>query len=207
MAPRRDTRQRMLLSAVELLRERGVAGVTVDAVLQRSGAPRGSVYHHFPGGRAQLVGDALDLAGDSMSALIEGASGDGAGQALRRFAAFWTGVLRESDYGAGCPIVSVAVGGSPDDARFRQAAARTMERWREVLAAAMVADGHEPRAAASLATMAIASIEGAIILCRVERSVEPLDDVIGHLEALVSTVRPPTAGGNAGTRSRRPATR
>ena len=109
MAPRRDTRRRMLLSAVDLMRERGAAGVTIDAVLERSGAPRGSVYYHFPGGRAELVADALDLAGASITALIEGASGDGAIQALHRFSAFWASVLRDSDFAAGCPVVSVAV--------------------------------------------------------------------------------------------------
>lgn len=176
----------MLLSAVDLMRERGAAGVTIDAVLERSGAPRGSVYHHFPGGRAELVADALDFAGESITALVEGASGDGAVEALRRFSAFWIAVLRGSDFAAGCPVVSVAVGGSSDEEHLRPVIAHTMRRWREVLAAGMVADGLDPGAAESLATMVIASIEGAIILCRVERSVEPLDDVVGHLEALIS---------------------
>ncbi|SED18946.1 Uncharacterized HTH-type transcriptional regulator yxaF (plasmid) [Tsukamurella tyrosinosolvens] len=195
MAPRRDTRRRMLLSAVDLMRERGAAGVTIDAVLERSGAPRGSVYYHFPGGRAELVADALDLAGDSITALIEGASGDGAIQALHRFSAFWASVLRDSDFAAGCPVVSVAVGGSSEEDHLRPAVAETMGRWRDVLTAAMAVDGIESRAAASLATMAIASIEGAIILCRVQRSVEPLDDVIGYLEGLVTAA---AAGSRAG---------
>ncbi|WP_237741731.1 TetR/AcrR family transcriptional regulator [Tsukamurella sp. 1534] len=190
MAPRRDTRRRMLLSAVDLMRERGAAGVTIDAVLERSAAPRGSVYHHFPGGRAELVADALDLAGDSITALIEGASGEGAVEALRRFSAFWAGVLLESDFAAGCPVVSVAVGGSFEEEHLRPAVADTMGRWRDVFAAAMVTDGLDPRAAASLATVAIASIEGAIILCRVQRSVDPLNDVIAHLVTLVSSAGP-----------------
>lgn len=194
MAPRRDTRRRMLLSAVDLMRERGAAGVTIDAVLERSGAPRGSVYHHFPGGRAELVADALDLAGDSITALIEGSSGDGAIEALHRFSAFWEGVLRDSDFAAGCPVVSVAVGGSPEEDHLRPAVTATMGRWREVLTAAMVADGIESRAAASLSMMAIASIEGAIILCRVHRSVEPLEDVIEHLAGLVTAAAGPRGG-------------
>ena len=53
----------MLVSAVEVLRERGAAGVTIDEVLARSGAPRGSVYHHFPGGRSQILREALNFAG------------------------------------------------------------------------------------------------------------------------------------------------
>ena len=57
------TRARMLDSTALLLRERGVGGVTVDAVLAHSGAPRGSVYHHFPGGRNQLLLEALEASG------------------------------------------------------------------------------------------------------------------------------------------------
>lgn len=54
--PRRgQTRPRMIESTIALLRERGAAGMTIDAVLEHSGAPRGSVYHHFPGGRRELL--------------------------------------------------------------------------------------------------------------------------------------------------------
>ncbi|WP_082957410.1 TetR/AcrR family transcriptional regulator [Mycolicibacter heraklionensis] len=49
----RDTRQAMVLTAVALLRERGADGITLDTLVSRSGAPRGSIYHHFPGGRAR----------------------------------------------------------------------------------------------------------------------------------------------------------
>ncbi|MFD6454857.1 TetR/AcrR family transcriptional regulator, partial [Nocardia sp. NPDC060220] len=103
----------MLGSAIELLRERGAAGVTVDAVLARSGAPRGSVYHHFPGGRAQIMTESLTLAGDTISALIEEAAERGAAGVLAGIAEFWTAILLTSDFEAGCPVVSVAVGGAP----------------------------------------------------------------------------------------------
>ena len=62
---RGDTRTKMLISAAEVMRERGAAGVTIDEVLTRSGAPRGSVYHHFPDGRGQILAEALRYAGDA----------------------------------------------------------------------------------------------------------------------------------------------
>ena len=64
----------MLTSAVQLIRERGVAGATVDAILAHSSAPRGSVYYHFPGGRTQIITEAIDYAGDWIAGLIERAS-------------------------------------------------------------------------------------------------------------------------------------
>ena len=72
-----DTRQSMVLAAVELLRERGVDGVTLDDVLSRSGAPRGSIYHHFPSGRAQIIEEAAQLSGDAISRLISNAAPSG----------------------------------------------------------------------------------------------------------------------------------
>ena len=67
---RGSTRARMLGSAVEVLRERGAAGVTIDEVLARSGAPRGSVYHHFPGGRRQILMEALQFAADTIGDVV-----------------------------------------------------------------------------------------------------------------------------------------
>ncbi|GBE64581.1 putative HTH-type transcriptional regulator [Mycobacterium sp. MFM001] len=187
MGVRTDTRQKMLVSSVELLRERGAGGVTVDAVLSRSQAPRGSVYHHFPGGRSEIIAEALALAGDTISAIIEQASAQGSLHALRRFGKFWKKLLLDSDFNAGCPVVSVAVGGSPDDQHLQPAVAEIFRRWHQALVAAIIADGVEPQRADRLATMAISSFEGAIILCRLQRSTTPLDDVIAEFESLIAS--------------------
>ena len=98
------TKRRMLTSAAEVLRERGAAGVTIDEVLSRSGAPRGSVYHHFPGGRNQILLEALQFAGDSMSTAIDDAASQGPMALLREFVDLWEDVLQESDFAAGCPV-------------------------------------------------------------------------------------------------------
>ncbi|MBX9638579.1 MAG: TetR/AcrR family transcriptional regulator, partial [Mycobacteriaceae bacterium] len=68
-----STRDKMLISAAHVMRERGAAGVTIDSVLARSGAPRGSVYHHFPEGRNQILTEALRYSGDSITANIDNA--------------------------------------------------------------------------------------------------------------------------------------
>ncbi|MET9215623.1 MULTISPECIES: TetR/AcrR family transcriptional regulator [unclassified Nocardia] len=185
MGARTNTRQKMLYSAVELLRERGAAGVTVDAVLARSGAPRGSVYHHFPGGRAQIMTESLTLAGDTIGTIIDQAAARGSRTALRSIGEFWTAILRSSEYEAGCPVVSVAVGGSSEDRHLRPEIAEILRRWHRALDAALTADGVDPARAGRLATMAIAAVEGAVILCRVDGSTEPLDEVLAELETML----------------------
>ncbi|MFD3509822.1 TetR/AcrR family transcriptional regulator [Nocardia sp. NPDC058666] len=183
------TRQKMLLGGVELLRERGAAGVTIDAILARTATPRGSVYHHFPGGRGQIISESLDLAGDAIAAIIDESLQDGPVAGLERFGAFWKQILRDSDFEAGCPVIAVAVGGAPDDELSHKVAA-IVQRWQTSLRACLVTAGLSPQRAVPLATMAMASIEGAVILCRTTRTITPLDDVIGELTGMLAIVIP-----------------
>ena len=100
----------MLVSAAEVMRERGVAGVTIDEVLTRSGAPRGSVYYHFPDGRNQILTEALQYAGEAITAVIDDAAAKGGTFLVRQFVDFWEELLAESDFTAGCPVVAAAIG-------------------------------------------------------------------------------------------------
>lgn len=183
--PRGETRTKMLVSAVEVLRERGAAGVTIDAVLARSGAPRGSVYHHFPGGRTQILREALNFAGDEITASIDEAAGESATVLLRRFVQLWEDALTESDYTAGCPVLAAAVGSGEDEHQLTAVAADIFSRWRDASKQAYVRDGFEPAEAISLADTTIAAMEGAAVLCRSVRSLQPLYDVANQLEFLI----------------------
>ena len=98
MSPRRsDSRDRMVLSAAALLREHGASATSIDRVLAHSGAPRGSVYHYFPGGRTQLIDEAVALAGDFIAGLIDAATqADDPVRAVDGFFALWREWLVES---------------------------------------------------------------------------------------------------------------
>ncbi len=182
---RGDTRTNMLVSAAEVMRECGAAGVTIDEVLTRSGAPRGSVYYHFPDGRNQLLAEALRYAGDAITADIDAAAGQGAKVLLRQFVEFWEHVLADSDFNAGCPVVAAAIGSADDEVRLAAEARRIFAHWRTALTRAFVADGFVESDADSLAVMSIAALEGAVVLCRSLRSSDPLRKVYGELEFLV----------------------
>src|SRR5699024_3159224 len=110
------TRQRMIDSAVRMLRERGVHGLTVDAVLLDSGAPRGSVYHHFPGGRQEILVAAAHASGSYITRMFEAAvAGADPMAAVETFAEFWRRVLVDSDYRSGCPVASLTVDGGSEE--------------------------------------------------------------------------------------------
>ena len=182
---RGDTRTKMLISAAEVMRERGAAGVTIDEVLTRSGAPRGSVYYHFPDGRNQILAEALQYAGDAIAADIDEAAARGAKVLMRKFVQFWERVLADSDFNAGCPVVAAAIGSADDEVRLTAEAGRIFAHWRTALTRAFVADGFLEPDADSLAVMSIATLEGAVVLCRSLRSSDPLRKVYEQLEFLV----------------------
>lgn len=185
-----DARERMINSTAALVRERGVEATALSDVLEHSGAPRGSIYHHFPGGKAQLVGEATRAAGaafaDGMVAALER---DDPLVALRAFADLWLATLRESDFGAGCPIVAVAVEGDRMPAA-RAAAGAAFADWQLALAGALERHGVASDRAASLATLTVAAIEGAVVLARAQRSAQPLERVREELLAVAAAALP-----------------
>jgi AcrR family transcriptional regulator len=176
----------MIQSAVALFREHGVQGTSFSDVLAHSGAPRGSIYHHFPGGKAQLAEEATQYAGEVIAAGLAAALKEkDPAAAVRSFAGLYRQLLERSDFAAGCPIVSATLEGDRS-AGARGAAGAAFERWQELLGDAFAARGLPADRALSLATLAIAAIEGAIVLARAQRSNEPLERVAGELEALVA---------------------
>lgn len=177
----------MLIAAADVMRERGAAGVTIDQVLARSGAPRGSVYYHFPEGRNQILAEALVWAGDAIADSIDAAAEKGALSLVRGFSVFWERTLQESDFGAGCPVVAAAIGCASDEAGLARIASTIFGRWRDALTRAFVADDFDAAEAESLAVTCIASLEGAVVLCRSIRNAEPLRQVASQLEFLIKS--------------------
>lgn len=183
------TRDRMVDSAAVLLREHGTAATTIDAVLAHSHAPRGSVYHHFPGGRRELLAAAVTRSGDALTDRIRtyADTADSPAAILRRFASLWRSRLVATDFRAGCPLVAVAVDHPADETALADLARGIVDAWAEELRRGLVAQGVAPGRAATLAPLVLASVEGAVVLCRVEGSAAPLDAVVAELEPLLES--------------------
>jgi AcrR family transcriptional regulator len=176
----------MLDSAVLLLRERGAAGVTVDAVLAHSGAPRGSVYHHFPGGRNELVLGAVRQSGDYITTMVDASVAEGdVRRTVDRLVGFWRRALTKSDYRAGCPVVAMAIDSRESIPEAAELVREIFARWRVSLSEVLSASGFPHARAQRLATLIVAAIEGAIILCRAQRDLSPLDDVHAEIAPLL----------------------
>jgi AcrR family transcriptional regulator len=181
-------RERMVVSAALLIRERGAQPTAIADVLEHSGAPRGSAYHYFPGGRTQLLCEAVDYASEYVAAQIANAA-----RGLDVVDALIEGYkeqLIRTDYRAGCPVVAVTVeAGDADEpdhvSPLIARAAAAFAHWTELLARRLVADGIAETRAEELAMLGTAAIEGAIILARASHDLKPLDIVHRQLRSLL----------------------
>ena len=184
--PGAEVRRRMVRSAARLFGERGFAGAGLRDVVAHSSAPRGSIYHHFPGGKAQLAQEAVGLAADAAAVPLEATPDPVA--ALHACLDAWRRRLERSEFQAGSTIAAVAT--TPADVNgTHEAAAAAYARWTDTFADTLRESGVRRKKAARLATLASASIEGAVVICRARRDTAPLDDVGRELEAAIASAR------------------
>lgn len=180
-----DIRQRMIQQAALSLAEKGLQRTSFSEVLQASGAPRGSLYHHFPGGKDELVLAALDLAGDLAMRTLGRSSVQPrpATEVARAFTDLWRSILSRSDFAAGCAVLAVTV--AANSPVLLERAANVFRNWRSRLAALLAEGGVPEERARALAATLIAACEGAAVLSRAERSFAPFDLVAAELTAAI----------------------
>jgi AcrR family transcriptional regulator len=185
----------MVAGAADLMSRRGVNATSLREVVRHTGTPRGSIGHHFPRGKLQLIEDAIVFAGAQVSKPLEHLTRErGAIAGLRAFIALWRQTLEKTRFQAGCPVLAVAVeqyvndaadGDTPDEATQKHLldlADGVFADWQRIMIAALRSDGVAPVRARRLAALVIASVEGTVAMCRASRSAQPLDDVRQELE-------------------------
>jgi TetR/AcrR family transcriptional repressor of lmrAB and yxaGH operons len=172
----RPARDRIVRSAAALIRERGVHGVGLREIVAHADGPRGSLQRYFPGGKTQLITEALNLAGaevlrDTESGIVKAAT---LADAIEAIFAPWRRVLLESNFTMGCPIAATVIDASGDD-RLRQEARALLDQWRDAVQAALVKFGARESTAEDDSSVLLAALEGALILSRANQSAQPLD--------------------------------
>lgn len=170
------TRQRMVEATTEALRRNGVAGTSFTEVLAESGAARGAIYHHFPGGKAELVREAVATTGEAVEAALaqlpEAAADETA--IVDAFLDLIRPVVLESSTGKGCAVAAAANESSPGDL-LQMASGEALEAWRRTVQERLEEAGASPDRAGALATLLLTTLEGSHVLCRAAASIEPFD--------------------------------
>lgn len=182
------TRDRLIAAMTDALRRRGLHGIGLTELLAQAGAPKGVLYHHFPGGKNELAVAAID---DVVARMLRGleallASTPDPIAATRRWMAGATAHLSDTGFESGCPLATVALESTPEDAALRDALARAFATLRERIAAALEQHG-EPRAQAQgIAALIVATYEGGLLQARVAQSSEPITQATETLLSLLT---------------------
>ena len=150
---RSPARARMVASAATLIRQRGIHGTGLREVVAHSGGPRGSLGRFFPGGKTQLVTEAIGV-----------------------IVAPWRRLLIDHDFALGCPLAATICDAAADD-RLRTHVSKLLAGWRAPVADAYDRFGAPRGDAEAQATVLLAALEGALVLARAQRSIEPVDTV------------------------------
>jgi AcrR family transcriptional regulator len=154
-------------------------------VLAESGAPRGSIYHYFPDGKRQLTEEAVRWTSDQILGYLATGPVDSPRTVLEHFVDLWRRAVVASDGATGCAVAGVALDTGTDEP-LMTTVRDALRAWIEALAARLCDAGLEEERASSVASVTIASMEGALILCRAERNVAPLEAVARELGRLVA---------------------
>ena len=165
------------------MRERGLTGAGIQQVVSRSGAPIGSVYYHFPGGKNQLAAEALRIHGERARRLLESAFAHNT-PVEQRLQSFFRGAAKSfQQQGAqkGCAIGAVLLDLSAEDEALREICDEVLASWIDSIAPYL--PGATPRKRGSFAAAIVCAIEGAFILGRAQRSGQPFIDAAEWLVA------------------------
>jgi TetR/AcrR family transcriptional repressor of lmrAB and yxaGH operons len=177
----------MIRAAAELFRQRGYHATTFSDVVRESGAPRGSTYFHFPGGKAELAREAIAQAGDELEEMVAQAArhaGDPA-SLVRALAQIMADRLERSGYQNGCAIATMVLELAPGDEELSAAFDTVFARWRAALVTRFEPLGLTPGRAKILADLTMSALEGALVLSRAARSTEPFATTT---EALITAI-------------------
>jgi TetR/AcrR family transcriptional repressor of lmrAB and yxaGH operons len=169
-SPRPDTRLRLILAAVRLFQERGYHGTGTADILLAARAPRGSLYHHFKGGKAELASAAAAWLADEVTSRIErlrskGVASSKVVESLARASAVW---LEATRYRQGSLLAALTAGLGAEPS-LAPAVASAYCRIEEVFKLTFAASGIDARAAAALAQTTMVELEGGLLLARARR--------------------------------------
>jgi AcrR family transcriptional regulator len=185
----RPPRERMVRAAARLFRVHGVTATGLRDIVETADAPRGSLQHYFPGGKEQLIREALEYAGDRAGhhvvRLLDGLEQRTPGNLFAAMVGEWRDLYLRAGYAEGCPLAAAAtdtVTGSPG---VRAALGEALWRWQRPLEAALADLGVPDDRRSSLAVLMMSALEGALILARSREDTSVIDTVIAELRPML----------------------
>jgi TetR/AcrR family transcriptional repressor of lmrAB and yxaGH operons len=189
MAAQGITKQQILDTAARLFQQQGYHATGLNQIVTEASAPKGTLYFHFPGGKEQLAAETIIRSADHWGLLIDDAlaQADDLTAAAEALTGLLATMLEQSGFRSGCPLATVALDTASDSDQIRAACARGYQHWIEMIAARLRHYGVPAAQVPALATFTLSSIEGAILLARVQHDTAPLHQAAQHLVTLITS--------------------
>jgi len=187
MAKGSDSKGKTLAAAARLFRRQGYHGTALHDILAAGGSPRGSLYFHFPKGKEQIGEAALTLAGEAVRQAIAHAAetSEDAETFLMRIARGMASDLEKSGYTEGCPIATTALETAAQSDVLGAATRNAFQKWENEIKLGLQRFGMTSDQADLVATTVLSQLEGALLLARTYRSLEPMHRAEQALKLLV----------------------
>ena len=182
-----DTRRRMIVTTSKLLERQGFHGTGLNQILEEANAPKGSMYFHFPGGKAQLAAEAIGAAADYIDRALRTHEGGSAIEAIDGYLGQMARWLESTEFSGGCPIATTALEVGATTPELGDACGAAFDRLISRVAGWLEADGFEAETARERSTLVYSAIEGALIFSKARRSTEPLERLRAELPRLIGT--------------------
>lgn len=179
-------RDKIIRAAALLFRRVGYSTAGMNDIVTLSGAPKGSVYHYFPGGKEQVAQEALVYAGGLVTQTLSelAVQADSAADMIQLYADMLSHWMAKSDYQDGCPVTTTLLETANSIPALATVGRQIFEKWQVIFASKLVSNGMSQERASSLAVLAISAVEGALILSRVERNATSIEKVGKELAEL-----------------------
>jgi TetR/AcrR family transcriptional repressor of lmrAB and yxaGH operons len=186
-----SARDQIIETTCILLELQGYHATGLNQIIKDCGSPKGSLYYYFPGGKEELTAEALYRVGQIVRERIKAnlALVDSPAQAIGNFIRLVAKSIQASNYCTGGPITTVALETTACSERLREECDRIYIGWQAVLFEKLLSGGFSMERSKRLASLIIAALEGGIILCRTNRSPEPLENIAQELEILLSQTK------------------
>lgn len=184
-------RERIVYSAAQLIRTQGVSATGLREIVARAKAPRGSLQHYFPGGKDQLVREALAwssrFAAGRIAQFMSTMEPPTPSGLFAAMVDQWRQEFTAKGFARGCPLVAAVtdIAAASDD--LREVASSCFRDWQSPLREALTTMGVPAVRADSLALVMLSALEGAIVIARAHQDLAPLDSVAAELASLLDS--------------------
>jgi len=180
MANAQKHKENLVRTAMRLFRKQGYASTGLQQILADSGAPKGSLYHYFPGGKESLGEAAVAMAGRLIGEMLTDLARrhpDDPDAFVAAYCKVMAGWMKESEFRSGCPVATTLLETAPQSPAMTAAGAAVLDSWIRTIADVFTASGIAKREAKDRAQLLLSAMEGALIQARVRRSARPILDI------------------------------